>query len=81
MHGDKVREIELALFTPLDFSTTGGMGKEVTVFYHRLADLLASKHGWTYILIASPQACIITSWDISYNLRIMHKYSNTKIAI
>ena len=47
-YGDRVREVELASFTPLVFSTTGGMGKEATVFYRRLADLLAHKHGWTY---------------------------------
>ena len=36
-YGDRVWEVELASFTPLVFSTTGGMGREGTVFYHRLA--------------------------------------------
>ena len=42
-YGDRVWEVELASFTPLVFSTTGGMGREGTVFYRRLANLLASK--------------------------------------
>ena len=32
-YGDRVREVELASFTPLVFSTTGGMGREGAVFY------------------------------------------------
>ena len=33
-YGDRVREVEHASFTPLVFATTGGMGKEATIFYH-----------------------------------------------
>ena len=40
-YGDRVREVELASFTPLVFSTTGGMGKEAVTFYRRLAELLS----------------------------------------
>ena len=47
-YGDRVREVELASFTPLVFSTTGGMGREGTVFYRRLANLLADKQDWAY---------------------------------
>ena len=36
-YGDRVQEIEQASFTPLVFATTGGMGREVSVF---IADLL-----------------------------------------
>ena len=42
-YGDRICEVELTSFTPLVFSTTGGMGREGLVFYHRLAELL-SKH-------------------------------------
>ena len=38
-YGDRVREVELASFTPLVFATTGGMGREATIFYRRLADI------------------------------------------
>ena len=49
-YGDRPRvwEVELASFTPLVFSITGGMGREGTVFYCRLAKLLASKQDWAY---------------------------------
>ena len=32
-YSDRVREVELASFTPVVFSTTGGMGREGTVIY------------------------------------------------
>ena len=32
-YSDCVREVEKASLTPLVFATTGGMGKEATVFY------------------------------------------------
>ena len=42
-YGDRVREVKCAVFTPLVFSTTGGMGKERTVAYKHLAELIAQK--------------------------------------
>ena len=39
----RVCEIEHSSFTPLVFSTTGGMSKQATIFYKRLASLLATK--------------------------------------
>ena len=47
-YGHRVWEVELTSFTPLVFSTTGGMGRKGTVFYHQLADLLVNKHGRAY---------------------------------
>ena len=32
-YGDRIREVEYAVFTPLVFSTTGGQGKETTIAY------------------------------------------------
>ena len=34
-YGERVQEVELASFTPLVFSTTGGMGREESVFFIR----------------------------------------------
>ena len=34
--------MEHGVFTPLVFTSTGGMGREATVFYRRLADLFAT---------------------------------------
>ena len=47
-YGDRVRKVELASFTPQVFSTTGGMGREGTEFYRRLANHLANKQDWAY---------------------------------
>ena len=40
---ERVREIEHGSFSPLVFSTTGGMGNTATVVYKRLASLHADK--------------------------------------
>ena len=40
-YGQRVREVERGVFTPLVLSTNGGMGKEATTFYKRLADMIA----------------------------------------
>ena len=45
-YGERVREVEQASFTPVVFSTTGGMGREALTFYHRLANML-SRHSST----------------------------------
>ena len=47
-YGDRVRSVEHGSFTPLVFSTFGGLGREATVFYSRLSDLLSKKHSSPY---------------------------------
>ena len=42
-YGERVREVEHGVFTPLVLSTTGGLGVEATTFYKRLADLISLK--------------------------------------
>ena len=44
----RIRDVEHASFTPLVFSATGGMAKQSTTFYKRLASLLADKWDHTY---------------------------------
>ena len=44
----RITEIEHGSFTPLVFSTSGGMGKLAQTFYKRLASLLAEKRQTTY---------------------------------
>ena len=39
----RIRDVEHASFSPLIFSTSGGMGKSTAVVYKRLAHLLAVK--------------------------------------
>ena len=42
-YAQRVREVEHGVFTPLVLSTTGGMAREATTFYKRLADELSRK--------------------------------------
>ena len=44
----RVWEVERASFAPLVFAASGGMGKAATVFYKRLAALLAQKRHQPY---------------------------------
>jgi hypothetical protein len=44
----RVLEIEHSSFTPLVMSATGGMGPLATIFYKRLAAMLAEKQGMQY---------------------------------
>ena len=44
----RVREVERASFVPIVLSATGGMGKQASVFYKRLASLLAEKRDTSY---------------------------------
>ena len=41
--GSMLREVEHCVFTPLVFSTSGGMAHEATIFYKRLAEQLSIK--------------------------------------
>ena len=56
-YGQRVREREHGVFTPLVFSTTGGMGREATTFYKRLADKLAWKQQKPYSVVMSWLRC------------------------
>ena len=47
-YGKKVREVECGVFTPLVLSTTGGIARECTVFFKRVADAIAEKRKLHY---------------------------------
>ena len=59
-YGDRVRSVESASFTPLVFSTFGGLGREATIFYSRLANLLAVRHNIQYSQMLSWMRCTIS---------------------
>ena len=44
----KVMEIEHGTFTPLVFTTTGGMADEYVEYHSRLPELIANKKGESY---------------------------------
>ena len=45
---ERVMEIEQGMFTPLVFTTTGGMADDCVRYHSRLADLIANKKGESY---------------------------------
>ena len=45
LYSEKVLDIEHGTFTPLVFTTTGGMGKECLNYHSRLGQLIAIKKG------------------------------------
>ncbi|KAG0728334.1 hypothetical protein GWK47_032694 [Chionoecetes opilio] len=42
-YGDRIRNVDHGSFTPLVFTTSGGMGPKAKCFYSRLADVMAEK--------------------------------------
>ena len=56
----RVREVERASFVPIVLSATGGMGKQASVFYKRLASLLAEKRDTSYSATMNWLRCTIT---------------------
>ena len=42
-YGDRIQHVDQGSFTPLVFTTSGGMGPKAKCFYSRLADILAEK--------------------------------------
>ena len=47
-HDERVREVERGSPAPFVFATSKGMGKQATIFYKRLASLLALKRDQPY---------------------------------
>ena len=45
-YASRILEVEQATFTPLVFSTTGGMAVECKRYHSRLAELVATKKGY-----------------------------------
>ena len=49
----RILNVEKATFTPLVFSTHGGMGEEAVAFCKRIATLLSTKRGNLYSIVMS----------------------------
>ena len=56
-YGERIREVERGVFTPLVLSTNGAMGKEADTFYKRLADLLSQKRQQPYAAVMGWLRC------------------------
>ena len=59
-YGQRVRDVERGVFTPLVLSSTGGMGKEATTFFKRLADMVAKKRQQHYSIVIGWLRCRIS---------------------
>ena len=47
-YNDRILQVEKGSFSPLIFSTSGGMGPEATKYHKRIAELIATKKGEVY---------------------------------
>ena len=47
-YNSRVLNVEKAAFTPLVFSTTGGMGKEAVLFYKKAAEKISNTTNQSY---------------------------------
>ena len=47
-YNDRILQVENGSFSPLVFSTTGGMGPECTKYHKRVAEVMSSKRGESY---------------------------------
>ena len=56
----RIREVEHASFTPLIFSASGGMAREATTFYKRLASLLSTKGEQLYSSTMAWLRCLLS---------------------
>ena len=56
----RIRDVEMGCFTPLVFSTFGGMSTICNIFYKRLASLLAEKKDVSYGMMMSWLRCRIS---------------------
>ena len=56
----RIREVEHASFTPLVFSASGGMAREATTFYKRLASLLSMKREQPYSSTMTWLGCLLS---------------------
>ena len=59
-YGQRIREVEHGTFTPLVFTTIGGTAGEATVFYKRLASLLAEKRDEHYSIVMGWLRCSLS---------------------
>ena len=55
-----MREIEHGSFTPLVLSASGGMGPTASVFYKKLASMIATKHNKAYSKTLNWMRCRIS---------------------
>ena len=71
-YGRRVREIEHGSFTPLVFTSVGGMPGEATVFYRRLVSLLGTKRNEPYAVVMGWLRCTFSFLLIRAAIMCVH---------
>ena len=59
-YNQRIQNVERGVFTPLVFSTTGGIGREGTMFYKRLEDMLSHKQEKPYPIVMGWLRCCLS---------------------
>ena len=87
-YGRRIQEIDHGSFTPLVMSTTGGMGNEATVFFKRLASLLAEKRGEEYSKVMGWLRCRLSFCLLRSTIRCIRgsrtkrtKFNNENLSV
>ena len=70
-YNERAREIEHASFSPLVFSTSGGMGTTATVVYKGLASMLSDKHNQPYSKMVHWLRCRLSFSLLSLSIRCL----------
>ena len=71
---ERIREVERGSFTPVVFSSSGGMGKAATVTYRRLASLLSNKWNSSYSVIMGWLRCSLSFFLLRSLLMCLHGF-------
>ena len=78
MESGRIREVEHGSFTPLVFSTCGGMGQEASVVIKKLADDLARKRNECYSCVVGWMRCCLTFLLVRAAVRCMRGSCSTR---
>ena len=72
VYEERIREVERISFTPIVFSSSGGMGKAATVTYRRLASLFSNIWNSSYSLIMGWLRCSLGFSLLRSSLMCLH---------
>ena len=76
----RIRDMEHGSFTPLIFSTSGGLGPAATVAYKRLAALLSEKQGKQFGLVMNWMRCKLSFSLLGSSITCLRGYQSPRQA-
>ena len=77
-YAQRITDIEHSSFTPVVLSLTGGMGKEATQFYKRLASLLSAKWEQSYSITLGWLCCCLSFSLLRSSILCIRGHRSTK---